>query len=427
MRFVTSFRAIWEGGPNERWNSVGQRTDPVIVSYHFNDAFTVPNVWELDEDAEYVDPMDRFQQGVVRAQLEKLEDAAGIRFVEVDNPDLAMMTFSVVGGSDFGGWAYLPESYVDYTSTSDIFIDETGISFGETWARGVILHEVMHALGLTHPHEGRFRLVDWMDKPAYTLMTYNGFDDRLGSLDVEALRYLYGPSIDRADLRFTELPDGLRITGSAADDTIIGVKGNGELIGAAGDDILIGREDNDLLRGGLDRDYMSGVFGDDRLLGGGGNDRLFGGAGDDGLLGMDGADWIAGGSGVDLLLGGRGNDRLFGHAGGDELNGGNGTDRLHGGAGFDILRGEAGADVLTGGGGGDTFVFRAADGAGMDRITDFELGIDRLALGNRGFESFTLREAQGGASVDLLFDDAGQQLRLEGVTLDAFVDHYALD
>ena len=44
-------------------------------------------------------------------------------------------------------------------------------------------------------------------------MTYNGVNDDLGPLDKVALRHLYGRSIDKADLRFKELPDGLRIKG----------------------------------------------------------------------------------------------------------------------------------------------------------------------------------------------------------------------
>lgn len=498
MIYVTDFRAIWEGDENGRWNSVGMRTDPVVVSYHFNAGPELPGRWEVTEYVDYVEAADPFQQSVIRAQLEKIEDVAGIRFVEVDNPDLSMMDFSIVGGSYYGGWAFLPESHDSFTETSDIFLDESGITFAEKWARGLSLHEVMHALGLTHPHEGRYRLYDWMDKPAYTLMTYNGYDDRLGSLDKDALRYLYGPSIDRADLTFEELRDGLRITGSDADDTIIGVKGNSVLNGGGGDDRLIGREGDDLLRGGDGADRLSGLHGKDRLIGGaggdalaggvqrdrlfgqngadhlkggaggdrlnggnggdrmfgqasddwltggggadrmyggsgadtllGGNraDRLFGGDSDDGLWGEKGGDHLVGGAGNDLLRGGAQDDVLRGQAGSDDLDGGTGRDWLDGGTGSDILRGGRGADILTGGAGRDTFVFLPGDGGGKDRITDFRLGEDVLSLGFRALSDARLAPAQGGASVDLAFDDDGQALRLEGVTQGAFEAYYGL-
>ena len=51
---------------------------------------------------------------------------------------------------------------------------------------------------------------------------------------------------------------------------------------------------------------------------------------------------------------------------------------LNGGAGDDLLRDGAGVDQLTGGTGADTFML-IGDG-GTDRITDFELGQDRLDL-----------------------------------------------
>lgn len=66
-------------------------------------------------------------------------------------------------------------------------------------------------------------------------------------------------------------------------------------------------------------------------------------------------------------------DRLLGSAVADTLQGGGGADWLHDGAGSDVLTGGAGADV---------FVF-ARDGA-LDRISDFEDGVDRIDLSDWG-------------------------------------------
>ena len=66
-------------------------------------------------------------------------------------------------------------------------------------------------------------------------------------------------------------------------------------------------------------------------------------------------------------------DRILGSAAADTLQGGAGADWLHDGAGQDVLTGGAGADV---------FVF-ARDGA-LDRITDFEDGVDRIDLSDWG-------------------------------------------
>lgn len=66
----------------------------------------------------------------------------------------------------------------------------------------------------------------------------------------------------------------------------------------------------------------------------------------------------------------------------DRILGGASADTLQGGAGADWLHDGAGQDVLTGGAGADVFVF-ARDGA-LDRITDFEDGVDRIDLSDWG-------------------------------------------
>ncbi|MEG3166482.1 SdiA-regulated domain-containing protein [Sphingomonas sp. PB2P19] len=71
---------------------------------------------------------------------------------------------------------------------------------------------------------------------------------------------------------------------------------------------------------------------------------------------------VVGTSGGNALLGADNADLLTGLAGNDDLRGNGGSDILIGGAGNDTMRG---------GNGGDVFVFRAADGAGRDRIIDF--------------------------------------------------------
>ena len=98
---------------------------------------------------------------------------------------------------------------------------------------------------------------------------------------------------------------------------------------------------------------------------------------------------------MDVLMGNGGEDKLNGMAGADMLHGGDGDDTIAGGAGDDMIRGGAGADKLTGGGSGDAdhFEFHSASdsqtggydaksgaGTGMDTITDFESGTDKIVL-----------------------------------------------
>ena len=76
-------------------------------------------------------------------------------------------------------------------------------------------------------------------------------------------------------------------------------------------------------------------------------------------------------------------------------------------------------DVITGGSSADTFVFGAGDG--VDKITDFQIGVDHLDLTNTWFDGvasngeFSVRDFNGGAL--LLFSDT---------SADGFVDNTAV-
>ncbi|SEN47757.1 type I secretion C-terminal target domain (VC_A0849 subclass) [Loktanella fryxellensis] len=225
-------------------------------------------------------------------------------------------------------------------------------------------------------------------------------NDRLSGNDGDDI--LYGDAgrdevmgKDGRDLLYGGL-DGDRMYGGEGDDTVYGDDGNDEIYGGtgsgsdrlwggAGDDVIDGNsgadmldggDGNDTLRGGDDADRLYGGAGRDRVEGGAGHDLLQGGADNDVLQGGEGNDTVTGDDGDDTLLGEAGNDTLAGSAGRDTLMGGGGNDRLDGGIGDDTLDGGAGDDVMTGGLGADTFVF----GDGLDRISDFDTGADRLTL-----------------------------------------------
>ncbi|MCR9151685.1 MAG: Ig-like domain-containing protein [Rhodobacteraceae bacterium] len=95
-------------------------------------------------------------------------------------------------------------------------------------------------------------------------------------------------------------------------------------------------------------------------------------------------DFEAGAVDAKDITGTAGNDVLIGSTLADRLAGADGDDVIEGGAGEDLIDGGAGFDLLTGGEDADTFVLRLGDGsqdAGTaDRITDFEDGVDLLAL-----------------------------------------------
>ena len=116
----------------------------------------------------------------------------------------------------------------------------------------------------------------------------------------------------------------------------------------------------DTLIGNLGPRVTYGSVRRDRLTGSRRDDRMYGSLGDDRLRGM---------GGDDILEGGLGNDRLSGHLGDDKINGGEGDDIIDGGLGHNLLAGGEGADY---------FVVNKLKAGRIDKILDFEVGIDKL-------------------------------------------------
>jgi Ca2+-binding RTX toxin-like protein len=211
------------------------------------------------------------------------------------------------------------------------------------------------------------------------------------------------------------------VTGAAGNDILYGNNGSDQLDGGTGNDTIYGGNDNDIINGDEGNDLIFGDNGNDSIDGGQGNDLLVGNQDDDTLFGDDGDDFafggtgndsISGGNGIDNLegnegddtiLGGDGNDGLAGQEGDDSLVGGNGNDRLYGWLGNDILIGDAGSDtlygdsgsdLLTGGADADTFRFgsdfitgAAFSSLGLDTITDFQSGVDKIQLERSAFSA----------------------------------------
>lgn len=210
-----------------------------------------------------------------------------------------------------------------------------------------------------------------------------------------------------------------RLLGEAGRDTIMGGGGDDSLYGGDQSDTLRGGDGNDTLLGQTDADVLYGLNGNDSLSGGSGYDRLFGGDGSDKLDGEQGGGILWGGAGNDTLWADDGSNRLYGGDGRDLLSsssydaaalyGGAGSDTLSGttgdtllgGDGNDILYGRAGAR-LTGGAGADVFEFDTDYRQPATRVSDFEIGIDRIRVdiganmwGNR-LDSITLESVNGG-------------------------------
>ncbi|MFM2313543.1 MAG: hypothetical protein RLZZ04_2819, partial [Cyanobacteriota bacterium] len=155
---------------------------------------------------------------------------------------------------------------------------------------------------------------------------------------------------------------------------------------------------------------ITGNTADNILSGGAGVDTLIGGAGDDTYIVDSTTDTITDSAGMDLVSSsvsytlGAGLDNLTltgtslinGTGNGDNniLIGNSAVNSLSADAGNDTLTGGAGNDTLTGGAGTDKFIYDSnavftSSGLGIDRITDFASGTDKIVLDQTTFTALT--------------------------------------
>ncbi|MEG5039833.1 MULTISPECIES: calcium-binding protein [unclassified Microcoleus] len=195
--------------------------------------------------------------------------------------------------------------------------------------------------------------------------------------------------------------------GSGAADTIFGAGGNDTLNGRGGNDNIYGDSGNDSLIGGSGLDFMYGGEGDDTLNATEeGNDQLFGGFGNDLYLVTRSTDSVFEGpnQGIDAvrsLVGYTLDDNVENLVltGVTDIDGRGNTlnNQITGNSANNNISGLDGNDTLTGGGGNDRFFFGQVlpAGAGVDKITDFVVGRDKIILEQK--YSFGELETAGGS------------------------------
>lgn len=425
----------------------GTRWIDPSLTYSFTDNELDPDVdfdigeFEIDYHQSYPDtdpftphilasfrPLSVDQQTTAMWWLDQFAAVSGLSFERLEGPVLSYSedqeaTIRIANSGDpRTAYAYLPNA--DPVG-GDVWFGTVGLnpSFGNfDWV--TIGHEIGHAIGLEHGHEGAVTLSHEVDSSEYSIMTYRTFvgqpvgpnhensaveghqPQSLMMYDIAAVQYLYGANFETnagdTRYRFNPFTGEMSVNGVSAGRSTENVvfrtiwDGGGEDTYDFSDyrtslsiDLTPGRfsdldVDGNHQRADLDRDDPTDtgtgmarghVFNalmfqeDERSLienasGGRGDDTITGNQVGNSLVGHGGNDTIFGGGGIDIIAGAAGADLLFGGAGQDGLFGGGDTDILRGGSGDDFLDAGANTDggmqYLLGEDGSDTYHYTRA-------------------------------------------------------------------
>lgn len=321
------------------------------------------------------------------------------------------------------------------------------------YAWHTLLHELGHALGLSHGHEAD----DYGALPAqynsieYSIMTYSGFIgsgnaywyERFGApqtfmmADIAALQEMYGADFTTNSgntvYKWTPGSGATLVNGATAI-----APGANRIFATVWDGGGNDTYDLSAYKTGLKIDLRPGqasTFSADQLayLDGGPNGGFARGNIFNALLYHGDTrsliENVVGGSANDSIMGNQAANTLRGNAGNDVLSGDRGNDLLDGGVGNDILFGGAGADRLTGGTGADRFLFKSlaettVATTSRDTIYDFvasqsdkvdlsAIDANTAATGNQAF-AFVGTAAFSGGKGELRFDRAASDTYIYG-------------
>ncbi|MDX8354573.1 M10 family metallopeptidase [Cognatiyoonia sp. IB215182] len=403
-----------------------------------------------------------YERARVEAALASIAAVANVTFTITSNPNADFQLvksddpFSSAGSL---GYFYLPNftgQSVGVFNSDGFGWDTSGLREGGT-GYTTIVHELLHGLGLAHPHDGTvlqgvtspFNSLgnNDLNQGIYSTMSYNsgyygtpnfirGSEAGPMAFDIAALQEIYGANMSHATGDDIYELDASNSDGSAW-KSIWDAGGTDTIRYSGSADVVIDLRAATLqyeAGGGGFISNASGISGGytiangvviENAIGGSGNDTLIGNDADNTLTGNGGNDVLKSGSGDDNIDAGGGNDNASGGTGDDEINAGSGNDTVNGNSGVDEITTSAGTNTIYGGSGGDSIF----GGTGRDTIyagsgndTVEGNGDADTIFGGRGND-----DIDGGAGNDLITGGLGQDTLTGGDGSDDFIFEFISD
>ena len=312
------------------------------------------------------------QQAASRAVLGAFAEVSGLHLQQTEPGGFSNLGTIRIGAytsstDGAGAYAHMPGNPAAADPAGDIWLNTTSIDEdfrpgGYSWY--ALLHEFGHAMGLSHPGEynaapgveityaADAQIVQ--DSLQYTVMSYfDAVETATGAPEI------YAQTLMMYDIRALQVMYGANMA-THSGDTVYGFNAT-----EAGSVYDFAANATPLLciwdGGGVDALDLTGFRQDQRIDLRAGQFSDVGGFRNNVSIALDcQIENAAGGRGKDLITGNAADNRLCGKAGDDTITGG------------------AGRDALVGGAGRDTFVF--GEGDAVDRVVDFNLGLDWLKL-----------------------------------------------
>ena len=415
---------------------------PSLITYAFPDS-------AADYNPTLYDPGSAFNETSTHSQFsaaqqtfalnifDKIEDITNVSFALGTDTSANMRLSNANPGNTFLGWTY--HAFPNEIQGGDVWISNQHAGYANPTlgtAHGLVLmHEILHSLGLDHPWANTHDTTNVQDTIGikydgfeYTVMSYHGytktnaygawnevgttsFPQSLMMNDIYTLQYLYGAdrSYNSGNNVYTWSSTQSKIFETIWDGGGIDTYDLSNYTSSVSLDLRPGESsgfassqlaalgDGVSAKGNV---YNALVFGGDlsSLI-----ENAVGGSAADNFVGNQLNNTLTGNQGADIFEGYAGNDTLVGNGGLDVLNGGQGNDTLSGGIGSSNQ---------------DTFLFRGTS-LGNDTITDWQNGVDYIRFENAAATSFSqLGFTQSGTSVNI--NVGGETITVLNATVSQF-------